>query len=547
MLPAGSCTQETAYDQFSGHYGAACRRMHIVFGPINVKPGQNDILIQPVTIEKPQYDGYMVRFKPNLIDETGVSPRVQDLHLHHGTWLNANRSYGSGPWLATGEEKTVVGWPQGYGLKILHDDQWLFLHMVHNATAQAKVVWATYDIDFISVEDGDRLGIKNTKGIWLDVGGSKFHPKTETYPFNPIYNVQRGFGHIDPETGHLVCSFPKENCARFNSMGHVSAQQGLDVSPEVKGWEFKVPKEFAGTLVLMGGHLHTGGIRDEIELVRGGQSRMISISDAYYWDHQGGQTAGAPPTSWDFSMTGSTAQQGWKVNVQAGDIIRLNAVYDTTYASWYENMGIVMTWISPGEFSGIDPFDPNVKIGYGLNANALRPGGTLPGSSYELCHPSATTLCVRGQITHGHIATSGFHGDCLNACPPLPAAIDGPLTDHIEMAGYSYGIADMGVVGVSGIPVVKLGKPVTFTNADTAIYMWHTVTRCALPCTGPTTVDYPIANGGGGVDDFDSTQLGVGLGPTNNVQWSWTPRSTGTFTFFCHIHPPMRGVIKVIP
>ena len=45
-------------------YPGACQRLRFTFGPILVKPGQNDVLVQPVTIEKPAQDGYIVRFDP---------------------------------------------------------------------------------------------------------------------------------------------------------------------------------------------------------------------------------------------------------------------------------------------------------------------------------------------------------------------------------------------------------------------------------------------------------------------------------------------------
>ena len=118
------------------------------------------------------------------------------------------------------------------------------------------------------------------------------------------------------------------------------------------------------------------------------------------------------------------------------------------------------------------------------------------------------------------------------------------------MVAFTYGQADFGVINATGIPQVKKGKELIFTNLDTADYMWHTATRCKEPCTGPTTVDYPIANGGTGVPgdvmDFDSSELGVGLYPAQRVDWSLKPDRTGTFTFFCRIHPSMRGAFKVV-
>ena len=84
-------------------YPGKCRRMRFSYGPIAVKPGQNDVLIGPVTIEKPAQDGYITRFKPNLVRADGTVPPVEQVHLHHGTWLS-EPSYGSGPFFAAGEE-----------------------------------------------------------------------------------------------------------------------------------------------------------------------------------------------------------------------------------------------------------------------------------------------------------------------------------------------------------------------------------------------------------------------------------------------------------
>ena len=45
--------------------------------------------------------------------------------------------------------------------------------------------------------------------------------------------------------------------------------------------------------------------------------------------------------------------------------------------------------------------------------------------------------------------------------------------------------------------------------------------------------------------DFDSQQLGIGAGPSQRVSWTFTPTEAGTFTFFCRVHPSMRGVFRV--
>src|SRR5947208_12472510 len=39
-------------------YPGACERLHFAYGPLFIKPGQNDVLVTPVTIDKPDQDGY---------------------------------------------------------------------------------------------------------------------------------------------------------------------------------------------------------------------------------------------------------------------------------------------------------------------------------------------------------------------------------------------------------------------------------------------------------------------------------------------------------
>jgi len=573
-IPGERCASESAYDADNDtRYGAACRRMHIVFGPIFAKPGQNDLLIQPVVTEKPTYDGYLIRFKPNLVGALGTPP-VEDIHLHHGTWLNApgSRSYGSGPWLASGEEKTIATFPDRYGLKIQATDQWLFLHMVHNATPKPQPVWVIYDIDYVdaataeTVQPDGRPLITNTRSIWLDVGNGGWSANADPYFLNPVYNVQRGFGSLDAETGTLTCTWPKQNCARFNSSNRVSDNQGNPVIAAGKDHTITTSNlggKSEGTLVLMGGHLHTGGIRDEVSLVRDGQERLIHISDAYYWNHAEPEKVGALPDSWDMSMTGVSVDIGWKVHVKAGDKLRLNAVYDSELASWYENMGIVMTWLVPGAplEGAIDPFAPGVTLHRGIPDTLgdavpeVADGWELPGAKHGVCSPSATTLCVRGQVTHPHYISASNHASPCppGGCPALPAATaPGPEVTDIQMGGFTYGIADLNAVLNTGtIPRVKVNSPVTFWNADTADYMWHTLTACARPCTGATTASYPIADGWKNAPDspemdFDSGELGVGAAPRQAVSWTLTPDTTGIFTFYCRIHPSMRGAINVV-
>ena len=109
------------------------------------------------------------------------------------------------------------------------------------------------------------------------------------------------------------------------------------------------------------------------------------------------------------------------------------------------------------------------------------------------------------------------------------------------------------------MPTVKLGTDLDFTNAEgTSIY--HTVTACAFPCLGKTGSAFPLSDGqtsSGRKLDFDSSELGIGapyIGATSQrLSWQLPVTAQSGFkpgevvTYFCRIHPFMRGAFKVTP
>src|SRR5207248_1500972 len=58
-----------------------------------------------------------------------------------------------------------------------------------------------------------------------------------------------------------------------------------------------------GTLIGIGGHLHPGGLTDNIDLQRGTSRTRVFTSEAKYWVWKLTLTIGGAPTSWDLSMT----------------------------------------------------------------------------------------------------------------------------------------------------------------------------------------------------------------------------------------------------
>ncbi len=528
---------ETDYTRYPGN----CRRIHFSYGPIVVKPGQNDVLVGPVTIEKPAEDGYITRFKPNLVDQNGAVPPVEQVHLHHGTWLSLTGNYGNSAFFAAGEEKTIAPFPKGYGMPIKRTDQWQLLYMVHSAVQQPMLTWITYDIDFVPAANGAAVGMKPALPIWLDVRPSAY----------PVFNVQRKYGGEDGQ-----CTWPREECAAFDPFGKKIAGNGLpadkpgtDLKLPAEGGSFGIAQNWkGGTLIGIGGHLHPGGIQNEVDVVRDGESKRIYNGVPSYWDHNDQTKPGGPPTSWDFSMRVSGLPK-YGIHLEPGDVLRSNATYDTTAISSYEDMGIAVGLLVPDDADGnpqapgLDPFTAPVD-----NSERCDSGGL------EAATP---TLCPNGYgETHGHYAENGnYSGPAPGATLDAP---DGPETTKIAIADFLYAPGDLTTVDTTGIPQVKLGGSLEFTNADSALIP-HTITTCAYPCLGETGSAFPLPDGTTSLGrplDLDSSELGYGVpeisGVKNESQWSIPITQTEGYqagevvTYFCRIHPSMRGAFKVV-
>jgi hypothetical protein len=180
-------------------------------------------------------------------------------------------------------------------------------------------------------------------------------------------------------------------------------------------------------------------------------------------------------------------------------------------------MGIMLVYMADGDF-GHDPFAGPVK--------------------------------TTGEITHGHLAAAGNHGGTPTGLPDPAKQPNGQTIDNgVAIAGFKYLPGDLSTPGAFGAPpVVAPGGRLRFGNFDAAPQIFHTITACRLPCTGTTGVSYPLANGD---VDFDSGQLGYGpqgfTAAAQRPDW-YTPADlpSGTYTYFCRVHPFMRGAFRVL-
>jgi plastocyanin len=271
--------------------------------------------------------------------------------------------------------------------------------------------------------------------------------------------------------------------------------------PALNSWSVDRDMVLIGTA----GHLHPGGLHDDLWVSRGGSDAHLFKSDTRYYE-----PAGA--VSWDVAMLATDPD--WRVAVHPGDALRVSSTYDTSRASWYESMGIMVVWAVDGT-DGPDPFTTKVDVG--------------------------------GHLTHGHLAENDNHGgDKVETVSPDGLATTGAPAGNVSIADFTYGAGDLTLKVPQPIPVIAPGQSITFDNADQTATapIWHTITACKEPCDRATGIAYPLADSD---VQFDSGQLGLGGPPTSGtVTWS-TPGNlpSGTYTYFCRIHPFMRGAFRV--
>ena len=278
-----------------------------------------------------------------------------------------------------------------------------------------------------------------------------------------------------------------------------------------------------------GGHVHPGGLRDDLSAVRcNGQDlpspQLLFRSDAVLTPNRG--VLG----SWDFRMTVTPPDADWHYHVKAGDRITVTGVYDTSHP-WYEAMAIMVAWAHP-----------------------LAPGETAKAALCQL--PSTTAGSVTGAPQDnpyfGNTDPTWWRPD-----PNVTPASGGPVTS-VAIAGFNYQPGGNGEAPAA----VTAGSTVTFTNVDAAASIFHTVTSCEpTACTGDYGQAYPLpkwlfdsSQPATGWDQYATGELGFGppllTAAAQRASWSWQVPSTAsigtTYTFFCRIHPQMRGSLKVV-
>jgi len=237
-------------------------------------------------------------------------------------------------------------------------------------------------------------------------------------------------------------------------------------------------------------------------------------------------------------------RRSWRISLKQGDSVWVNTTYDVKRASWYESMGILpLAWSEADDPKARDPFDDSAEV-----KEMYRDGGILTHGRLQenVDYKARKDLKLPDPRT-------------LRSGPPVPeSGID--IRSFLFLNGGFTAVRDF-PRSLMRPPVVDSGDRVTFTNLDAldgepqTEQAWHSITSCRAPCNRGSGIGYPLA---GGPVKFDSGQLGYGTGfsgqvTTGSNRYTTPPlktrRNAGkkgtTYSYFCRIHPLMRGSLRV--
>ena len=464
--------------------------------------------------------GYITRFKPSMVevhpDGSTTVPAVWDLHLHHVVWADSNGN----PAFGAGEEKTISKMPRGYGAKVAGGANWFINQMLHSLNAsEGRQVELTWEIDWVPAS----VNLKPLRLRWLDVAGAPH--------FYPVFDAEKAFD----QNGDGLYTFPNEVPTDPSAPGY---EERENISP-ARRW---VVPAGGATLVSTGGHMHPGGKRTNMQVARDGDDpgsvagddpsevKQLFRSDAHYYE-----PAGA--VSWDVSM--EVARHDWRISLKEGDVVSISVTYNVKRGDWPESMGIMATAWYPGHDDPLarDPFDDADEVQAMFDEGGIVTHGHLPENAdskarKDLGLPDPRKLPSQGPVPPGGIDINSFvySPGGFSAIRAFPQELMEPVT-------------------------VDPGDTVTFTNNDAlpgetnAEQVWHSITSCQAPCNKGSGIGNPLANG---PIRFDSGQLGYGKSfstevTTGSNQYTTPPltKPGATYTYFCRIHPFMRGSIRV--
>ena len=349
-------------------------------------------------------------------------------------WLNLSAPDPTSPGLperffAVGEEKTNMKLPPGYGYAYKTTDRWLLNYMLHNLTPDRAKVWVTYDIDFIPATSPAAKGIQ--------AGAPDLDGRAERRDLSRVRHP-RGGGHDGEFT------YPDDATDPYKGG---PAKNVWTVEPD-------------GVLLATAGHVHPGGLRDDLWLQRTGavvptdRAKPGTTDTVHLFSSVSHYYEPAGPVSWDVTM--SATPDDWRVQVHKGDKLSVTATYDSKLGDVVRGHGNHGRVDGRRARKGTDPFTKNVS--------------------------------VPGVLTHGHLPENDNHGgptpdpEHYVDVTKLPSKML-PNGYVIPISNFVYARGDMSIA--TSVPTIKAGQSLTFKNLDSPLGngIWHTITACRRRAT----------------------------------------------------------------
>lgn len=479
----------------------------LYYGPYTVPPGVD---ANRFDLNLPLRRGMVVSIEPGLrLAQDGGEPSHQAAHIHHAHWLGLspgnemdNYTGGMTKWMfGNGDEETKAdsrprsaAEPNGpiYGGYIGPTDPGPVIFMIHNKTAQPMVAYIILEIAFVhgTIEELNAISRR------------PYHDMIGTI-FGRTYSVPRD---------------PKSRDGTYET--------AEDDPRGVIEWVSPIE----GTIVGMGSHLHPGGLSTTIENYGskerpcpdrgGGYGGTVLLDSDVIWRHD-------VPFSEDFQI--EVTHPAWRAPIHEGDRLRVSGTYENRRHAWYYVMtfgGLFVDEAQPPRgrckpyLVGKAAKDPKVEVTAGV---PNRPWG----------HHETDAICGKRFGA----------GRCQRPAKPYEP---GMRTDQVTIANFQYQPGDLSLSGQMGAPVqVPRGEALRFTNLDQSLGIRHTVTTCRWPCNGPYVANYPLPDGA-----WDSGTLGydpIDGGSPSPVATTPPDLRVGRYSYFCRIHPWMRGAFEVTP
>ena len=501
------------------------KKMRFWYGPYVMPAGWD---ANRVDLDVPVHNGMIIAIEPELrINPDWQEPSHQVSHIHHAHWFaldpgNQEDNYtgGNTEWIfGNGDEETRADFMERsnaqkkgpvYGEYIGLAGPQAMIYMLHNKTAETKIGYVVLDVTF---KYGTLEQLNATGREHRDVSGVLF---------GRTFDVPR----------------ERKGDGAWNTTEDMRTSEG---KPRPIEWTATVD----GTMIGTGSHLHPGGYKVLTENMgseenpcrddgRGTGGTLLLDSDVI--NRQ-------VPLSEDYQT--EVTRPSWRAPVHKGDRIRITGFYKNKKHAWYTAMthnGIYIDEAQPPK-GRCKPY----LVGKDRKKRVRRKVKGRSGRKRIVKRRIDPTKGVPNRKWgHSHDTFCGKKFGFDPCQPPFDAPEPGQPASRVVIANFQYLPGGRGAPGEQGRPpTVKQGESLQFLNLDQQANIRHSVTTCKYPCNGRYVSNYPWADG-----RWDSGTLGfdaIDGGTPNPASSTPTDLPVGKYSYFCRIHPFMRGEFHVVP